>query len=198
MWTARAVAEVQAAARTWFGTLTFRPDAQVRFMNLARERLRHQGLDYDALAFGDQFAELVRHAGAEVTMYLKRVRKEAGTSFRYLCVAEHHKSGLPHFHLLVHEQQSGDLKHAILSKQWQRCGFEKWRLASTHAEAAYLCKYLSKTSVARVRASERYGEGFAHSQNDVKKTTPPQTRDGGEGSMPEPPWLAGVKLGTEN
>lgn len=163
MWTAKAIAETQAAARTWFVTLTFKPEAQVRFMNLARRRLLSQGLDYDALPFGEQFTELVRYAGAEVTMYLKRVRKEAGTSFRYLCVAEHHKSGLPHFHLLLHEQLNGDLKHAVLSKQWSRCGFEKTRLASSGAEAAYLCKYLSKTSVARVRASIGYGEAVGHS-----------------------------------
>lgn len=171
MWTARAVTEVQASARTWFGTLTYAPQQQSRFINLSRARLLRQGVDFDALPFGEQFTELCRHAGAEVTMYLKRVRKESGASFRYLCVAEHHKSGLPHYHLLVHERHEGDLKHAVLSKQWRRCGFEKWRLASTTAEAAYLCKYLSKTSVARVRASASYGEPLGVAIENLREIT---------------------------
>lgn len=157
MWTARAIAETQAAPRTWFVTLTFRPEQQVRFMNLARARLARQGADFDALPFGEQFSELVRYAGPEVTMFLKRVRKASRKSFRYLCVAEHHKSGLPHYHLLIHELELGDLKHAVLSGQWSRCGFEQTRLVSDVKQAAYLCKYLSKTSVARVRASGGYG-----------------------------------------
>lgn len=157
LWSERARAEVQSSPRTWFGTLTLRPQAHATVVARARVRLSEQGVDFDMLPFGEQFVERHKIVSDEITKYLKRVRKASEAPFRYLCVAEHHKSGLPHYHLLVHETIEGTVKHAVLSGQWA-LGFEKWRIVSELAEATYLCKYLSKASVARVRASERYGE----------------------------------------
>lgn len=155
-WVLRAKAETGAARRTWFGTLTLRPEAHVAVTSKARVNLAKQGVDFDALPFGEQFTERHKYASREVTLYLKRVRKQSGAFLRVLCVAEHHKSGLPHYHLLVHEFDALGVKHSVLSKQWL-AGFEKWRLVTSLSEATYLCKYLSKSTVARVRASRDYG-----------------------------------------
>lgn len=161
MWEHRARAEVQIAPRTWFGTLTLRPEAHATIGARCRARLARQGIDFDALPFGEQFEERHRMIGVEITKYLKRVRKASAPGFRYLLVCEHHKSGLPHYHLLIHEIEDGCVKSATLASQWQ-LGFEQWRLLSDLRQATYLCKYLSKATVARVRASGRYGIG--HSQ----------------------------------
>jgi len=155
-WAMRAKAETAASRRTWFGTLTLRPDEHVRFTSQARVNLARQGIDFETLPFGEQFTERHKAIGPEITQYIKRVRKESGALLRQLCVAEHHKSGLPHYHMLVHEHDEIGVQHRILSGQW-KLGFEKWRLVGQPSEAAYLCKYLAKASVARVRASRAYG-----------------------------------------
>lgn len=163
MWKARALSETRIASRTWFGTLTLRPEAHVTMLSRARVALGKQGIDMDALTFGEQFILHHNECSIEITKYLKRVRKETGAHFRYLLVAEHHKSGLPHYHMLVHEQDGyGLVKHKALSRQWL-LGFEKWRVITDLQEATYLCKYLSKASVARVRASRAYGTPEWHS-----------------------------------
>jgi len=47
---------------------------------------------------------------------------------------------------------------AFIRKNWQ-LGFTKFQLASTEHSVFYLCKYLSKAMMARVRASIDYGAG---------------------------------------
>lgn len=173
MWSSRAKAETAASSRTWFGTLTLNPGAHAIMLARARVRLAKGGTDFDTLSYGEQFQERYKECSAEVTKYLKRVRKESGVTFRTLIVAEHHKSGLPHFHLLVHERYAGEVKHRTLSSQWQ-LGFEKWRVVSELREATYLCKYLAKATVARVRASGAYGTAEGHSES--VKNDYPQTR----------------------
>lgn len=169
LWTTRAKAEVQAAPRTWFGTLTLSPEAHMTMVSRARARLLVQGIDFERLPLGEQFTERVHEVNIEVTKYLKRVRKACG-SFRYLLVVEHHKSGLPHLHFLIHEIELGAVKYAVLAEQWQ-LGHEKIRLLADGDNAAYLCKYLSKATVARVRASGGYGDGSPI----AKRVTPDYT-----------------------
>lgn len=199
-WAMRAKAEVQGSPRTWFGTLTLRPEAHTTMLARARARMSRQGIDFDTLAFGDQFAERVKQCNVEITKYLKRVRKATPAGFRYLLVAEHHKSGLPHFHMLVHERESGSVKHAVLSGQWL-LGYEQWRLIESLNQATYLCKYLSKATVARVRASGGYGDAVAIVENVFKKTTPTppplvEAKAGmvsQEGLVPEEePWVEAI------
>lgn len=156
LWSDRARRETATARRTWFGTLTLRPEVQSLMTNRAHIALSKQGIDFATLSFREQFAERVKQISLEITKYLKRVRKESGASLRYLLVAEHHKSGLPHFHMLVHELDEIGVRHSTLSKQWG-LGFEKWRLVEEPKQAVYLTKYLSKTAAARVRASRGYG-----------------------------------------
>lgn len=159
-WMHRAKAELAFWPRTWFGTLTLRPERQHYYLALARSRVDAQGVDFDTLP--DAEKATLRHAeiGKEITKYLKRVRKQTGANLRYILAVEEHKSGLPHYHMLVHEcSASLGVKHRILQAQWHD-GFTNFRLVDKNDsyEARYIAKYLSKGLKARVRASVRYGQ----------------------------------------
>lgn len=158
-WRLRAKYELALASRTWFGTLTLTAHHQFIMGARASKRLRDGGTDWDKLSEADQFRERHREIGAELTKWLKRVRKESGASLRYLLVAEAHKSGLPHYHVLVHEKYIGlPVTERTLRKQWL-LGFSKFNLVQEGQPAAhYVCKYLSKAALARVRASKAYGK----------------------------------------
>lgn len=157
MWTAKALQECRTHPRTWFGTLTLHPtfhhDVTLRACQIAALN----GDDFDAFEEDEKYA--ARHAivSREITRFLKRTRKEANTAFRYLLVAEAHKSGLPHYHLLLHEPEGeAPVRKRVLEKQW-KWGFSSWRLSEPR-RAVYVCKYLAKCSNARVRASLHYGQ----------------------------------------
>lgn len=159
LWTQRAIQETRMSSRTWFGTLTLNPNEHQLILNEARSYCHNSAVDFDAQDFGTQFQDRVRHVGQRLTKYLKRVRAQTSAPFRYIFVVEMHKSMLPHLHCLVHEQQaSSPIRKAILQDQWTH-GFSNWKLvAAGHRGACYYtCKYLSKQSVARVRASVGYG-----------------------------------------
>lgn len=160
LWAYRAKNEILRAPRSWFGTLTARPDMHFRFSELAATRKR----DFWVSDPVKKFEQVSVVFGAEVTKYLKRLRKAGRTQFRYLCVVEIHDSdetspefrGLPHVHLLMHEIEGlPPLKKAILDGQWHH-GFTRWRVCDEDA-AGYVTKYISKALDARVRASEHYG-----------------------------------------
>lgn len=139
-WAKRAQYEVMRSPRTWMVTLTVEP--QARFMFTLRASTR----DYHA-----SYSEISK----EVTKMLKRLRK-AGYKFRYICVAEAHKDGYPHIHLLIHEGFKPIPKRAIQS-QWA-FGFTTVKLVETSRGAArYVTKYLAKDMKARIRASQHYG-----------------------------------------
>lgn len=149
-WRERAVLEINAASRTWFGTLTLSPHEH--WLSQCRARVEFAGL-----SAAEQFAERHRANGVLLTNYVKRIRKHAGAGLRFLCVAEAHKSGLPHYHMLVHEPHRGSIvRHAQLSVQWTH-GFTTWKLVRDAKAANYVAKYLAKSSLARVRASVGYG-----------------------------------------
>lgn len=158
LWTARAVDEIAASSRTWFGTLTVRPEERVRLAYLAeRTRLRAGGELLSSLDSSERFRVLADALGSEVTRWLKRVRSAAKQPLRYLLVAEAHKSGDPHMHILVHEP-AGPIAKRTLEDQW-RIGFSHWRLVGQEPGAAtYVCKYLAKDALTRVRASQHYGQ----------------------------------------
>lgn len=157
MWRLRAQAEWRLAARTWLATMTLRPDAYVQCLSLARRRLDRGGTDFDGLTPHDQFCALENEGYSNVQLWLKRLRKNTGSPIKYLSVSERHKSGVPHWHLLIHEQsEDKPIRHKDLSGSWQ-LGFDDYRLVADAKAAAYVSKYLSKTFSARVRASARYG-----------------------------------------
>lgn len=156
LWTGRALNEYQQADRTWFVTLTLTPERHAHCLAVVRKRGHLNGYDFDALAYRAQFVKRWGVISEEITRYVKRVRKASSGPLRLLCVAEHHKSGLPHAHMLVHECVPEATTRRILDGSW-RWGFSQARLISDPRQAAYVCKYLSKSGAARVRASERYG-----------------------------------------
>ncbi len=160
-WRKRAESELgQTRGRTWFGTLTLSPDSHFKALCAASLRLAAQGTNFDDLDSQDQFLERHREIGREITLWLKRVRKESGIPLRFFLTAEAHKSGLPHYHILVHEASpDAPLRAKVLRTQW-KLGFTRFNLVAEGGErrsAAYVAKYLSKSASARVRASAGYG-----------------------------------------
>jgi len=152
LWAAKALTEYRQSNRTWFLTLTLRPEEQYKVECITRTAVA----DYDSLPRDKRFSALVQHgAGPEITRFIKRVRTNSGVPLRYLLVAEPHKSGLPHFHMLLHET-GAPCRKAVLKPAWS-AGFSKIVLAEDTRGVVYLCKYLSKESATRVRASFQYG-----------------------------------------
>lgn len=175
LWAARAHDECIASARTWFGTLTFNPECRFLTECHASGAAKLAGhSDWHSMDPSNQYEYLARAAFAEVTKWLKRVRKVGKQPLRYLLVAEAHEDGFPHFHLLLHEQ-AGSVPKARLEEQW-RSGFSHWRLVdvSNRKAAYYVCKYLSKDIRTRVRASVRYGR--AHMIERLTERTESATR----------------------
>jgi len=160
LWRYRALAELQAAERSWFGTLTLSPDAHVWVDHVAATRTR----DFWVLPLEKKFEARVKVMGIEVTKYLKRVRKNSGVPFRYLLVSEYHNSdktseeyrGWPHCHLLLHEYRNCPVRKDVLDSAWHH-GFSQWRLTRDQEAAWYVSKYITKANDARTRASLEYG-----------------------------------------
>ena len=199
LWNARGFAECAVSSRTWFGTLTFAPHERVKHLYRAQIRHRRQtGDNWANIGEAEQFRAIERETGSEVTRYLKRIRKghaeleEAKVRFRYLLVSEAHEDGFPHYHVLLHELGEEVVKRR-LDRHWHQ-GFAKWRLAEVGSPkgAWYVCKYLSKSALTRVRASQRYGQLdyvgklFAERLEGVNATVRDTTRkkDGSDAACP--------------
>lgn len=171
-WALRAQAEINGAVRTWFATLTLRPEAHYLMLLRAKHRLSARGVDFEVLSSDEQFAERHASVSEELTLWVKRLRKNSQSPLRLLLVAEAHKTGLPHYHGLIHEQDPDKpIKHALLAASWPH-GFTKFKLVApdegARKTAWYVCKYLTKDQRARVRASLGYGKGSheMHSKTD--------------------------------
>lgn len=155
-WTERAAVECARSTRTWFGTLTLRPEVHFRCLAEAKLRLVSRCNDMN-MESDEAFSEICRPVLAEYTRFLKRVRKHA-PGLRHLCVVEKHKSGLPHLHFLLHETSSS-VTHRQLTAAWT-WGFSKFKLVPVNEQssvARYACKYLAKSMLSRIRASLGYG-----------------------------------------
>lgn len=146
-WTQRIRNEVGAWPRTWFGTLTVNPDARARLCYAASVLPASRGND-------DDYRKLCKALGREITLFIKRLRKNNKARFRYFLVFEKHKDGFPHVHLLLHEWSP--ISKRALEAEW-RIGFTKFKLVKEMAMALYVAKYLTKSAGTRVRASGRYG-----------------------------------------
>jgi hypothetical protein len=156
-WRLRAVAEIRDAPRTWFGTLTFRPEIQYRATCAVSLRLVERGSSFAELSEATKFRLIANELAKEITKYIKRLRK-AGASLRYVVVAEAHKSGMPHFHMLAHEvTDQSPVRHKLLAEKWI-AGFSQWKLVDGPAAAHYVTKYLTKSVRAQIRASIGYGQ----------------------------------------
>lgn len=154
-WSLRAQSELQRSQRSWFVTLTLSPDEHWKVE--CRAQLKY-GDGWSRLAEAEKFRRLSDAAAPLLTKWLKRVRKESGAKLRYLLVVEAHKSGLPHWHLLMHEaDEAQPVRKRTLQQQWWH-GFSQAKLVDGDPKTArYVCKYLAKSALARVRASGGYG-----------------------------------------
>lgn len=142
--------ELITAARSWFVTLTFRPEARAK---LFYETVRDNDGEYSRTLTLKKRSSI---AMGELASYLKRLRNAAaqsGASVRFVAVTEPHKDDFPHVHLLLHSQ--GLLTASMIrAGKWPH-GFIDMKLCDADA-ANYLVKYISKEAVG-VRASVRYG-----------------------------------------
>lgn len=178
-WAARAVAELAFAQRSWFVTLTLTPHRQFETLAMARRAYLASG-DLDREHKDVIFRKHVAQQSSEITRWLKRLRKVSGAKLRYAIVVEAHKSGQPHYHVLVHEViGSAPLLHRHIGATWN-WGFSSATLVKSTSPAWYVAKYLAKSSLARIRASGRYGQGgmSAHVTTNnvrsaVRQETPP-------------------------
>lgn len=156
LWRSRAINEISAAPRTWAVTLTFSPH------HLAGITLE---ADRDFNCHDGKFKE--RAAYKHVQQYFYRLRKtptaggKARLRFRYLAVFERgEKTGRPHYHLLLHEQ-NGPVTKRTLEEQW-RSNVHARLVAKDEQEdvrrkASYITTYATK-SLDRLRASVKYGQ----------------------------------------
>lgn len=159
-WSARCSVEISRARRTWFGTITLNPEAQYMALARARAAAAQKSEDLDSWSEAEVFSRRVAAIRRDLQLWLKRVRKLSGARIRFCCVAEAHESGLPHFHLLVHELHNGPaLTYRHLSDAW-KLGFTKFKLADEKSRW-YVTKYLAKSMLARVVASLDYGSESA-------------------------------------
>lgn len=172
-WAQRGFNEIMASARTWFGTLTFPPyELSLMRMRADRRASARRGR-LEELTDADWFNLVVDECARSVTLWLKRLRRSRSAgSVRYLLVAEAHKSGQPHFHVLLHEYGQ-PIPARELERQWNALGVDgdqkrlshfrlverdKGDTASARKVARYVCKYILKSTQVRVRASGRYGD----------------------------------------
>lgn len=109
------------------------------------------------MSAAEHFKRIADQGGELLTLWLKRVRKNSGAKLRYMLVTESHKSGLPHWHCLLHEAEGGSpITNRVIVEAWNY-GFSHAKLVKSDA-ASYVTKYLAKQSLARVRASAWYGQ----------------------------------------
>lgn len=166
LWRIRAATEVQDSVRTWMGTLTLSPREHFYVELKAREASAKSFPyhDFDTLTGNQQFmrkhAVISRYITLRLNAFREAYKRKHGfrLPFKYFIVAEAHKSGLPHYHALFHERNlNAPIRYAELRPFWPH-GFSQFKLVQEDDNPLYLCKYLSKSMLARVRASQHYGQ----------------------------------------
>lgn len=168
MWADSARAEIDQAARTWFGTLTLSPEWHFK-MRCAAAAL-HPG-DFEKLSSEDKFRAVDRVIYREISKYWKRIRKLSGSPLRFVLVCEAHQSGDPHYHFLLHQVEADSYIRWKHLDTWP-LGHATFKLLEDGPNAArYITKYLAKSALARVRASKRYGNnGLSPSERSERAT----------------------------
>ncbi len=173
MWTERAAKEWREATRTWLCTFTLRPSEHYKLGVQTRQRLEAQGEDIDKMDARRRLEEMMVEYRDVMRRYVNRLRKglvQRGwpqVQFRYLWVPEPHKSGLIHFHMLLHEV-ADDMRipKRRIEDMWG-LGHAGAKEVHSEAEAKYACKYLGKHHFeGRLAVSKHYGE---REEDDVAK-----------------------------
>lgn len=168
-WRNRAMTEIGRSNRTWFCTFTMSPYWQHRvFIESMASKVESGWLSSDFDDAGKEFF-LRCHGGLSLmTKFWKNLRKpqrklgELPVRLKYIVVAEEHISGLPHYHALVHEV-AGSITYRRLQSRWSKYGFFSAKLVeesedlSKFKAARYVTKYIAKSNLCRVRASQKYG-----------------------------------------
>lgn len=159
-WRVRASTELLTWERTWFVTLTLRPEVAFRVHMEALSGQNKRGYADSDFDEAEEFRLKAIAGGKLVTKWLKRVRKpldgEPPVRLRYIAATEAHKSGVPHWHLLVHDV-AGNLTKRRIQSRWTE-GFSQAKLVENNSGSAhYVTKYLAKSFLTRVRASVGYG-----------------------------------------
>lgn len=174
-WTRRIYTELGQADRSWFGTLTIEPEHQYLASLRAEQECLRRGVLWADMNGHERFNATVKAHSDDITAWLKRVRKNSGAMIRYCLVAEAHKSGWPHFHVIMHHR-AVPVRHRTLKDAW-RLGFSDFRLVEEKRSVArYVSKYLAKALGSRVRASARYGyNDLSHSPEGRGENSPPKT-----------------------
>ena len=162
-WQARIVKELRQADRSWFGTLTIEPENAFLASLRAQKEAARRGVLWTDMTEKERFNATVNALSGDISLFLKRVRKNSGAHVRYCLVAESHKSGVPHFHAVIHHRVV-PVRHKTLKDAW-RLGFSDFKLVDENTKVArYIAKYLAKALGSRVRASARYGDNdLSHS-----------------------------------
>ena len=162
-WQARIVKELRQADRSWFGTLTIEPENAFLASLRAQKEAARRGVLWTDITEKERFNATVNALSVDISLFLKRVRKNSGAHVRYCLVAESHKSGVPHFHAVIHHRVV-PVRHKTLKDAW-RLGFSDFKLVDENTKVArYIAKYLAKALGSRVRASARYGDNdLSHS-----------------------------------
>lgn len=157
VWATRGQLELVAAERSWFGTLTLRPEERFMARIKADANTAKSCVRWGDLNASEQFKEIAKVIRGDFQKFLKRVRKQSGARLRYLMTCEAHKDGFPHLHLLLHEYD-GRVTKRCLEQQWPH-GLSHWRLVDAHDHKVpwYVAKYLTKSILAKPVASLRYG-----------------------------------------
>lgn len=165
-WSAAAANQIRIAdadgCRSWFGTCTFRPDVQDRFILEAVKAAAAKNVAWAELASAEQFYRLQKHALLEVQKYWKRLRGK-GLAFRYLATFEEDLTGKPHMHCLVHEADSKrPIRKRELDESWG-LGFTSYKLLKLgpsgrlpHGAITYVTKSLATQRGSRICASFDY------------------------------------------
>lgn len=165
MWTERAAREWRQSTRTWFVTLTMRPEEHYKLQCRVAARVAEAGGDLNALPAKERFKEVLKDYKDVMRLYVNRLRKGVRAmgwdtlSFRYLWVPEPHKSGAIHFHMLLHEVSLDQpITKARIEGLW-RHGFTSAKLVKSADAARYVTKYLGKNHLdGRLNVSTGYGE----------------------------------------
>lgn len=151
-----------AGRRSWFGTLTLNGEWQAKLLLQAMAKHWDRGADWWSDPHCDErFRFVCDEFHSEVRKYFRRLRHR-DARFKYFLVYERHKSGLPHAHFIIHEDDRPILKR-ILRDEWP-LGFMQAKLIGGRAHNApapekaawYAVKYLTKSVQARVKASPGY------------------------------------------
>lgn len=168
MWRDRMLEETLRSNRTWFLTLTARKEMQDYWLVQAKGYASSKGEAWATLTEKQRGRYLARQGWLDVQKYIKRLRKAAGPfcKIRHICVVEFHKSGKPHFHLLIHEVGYEPLRKRLIEACWRLSGrdrgFTNCKLVRNPVDAVeYIAKYIAKDGMsngARIPCSLGYGK----------------------------------------